>query len=77
MTPIKISGRTWIRGTKPGVDVTFTFGVNPVWATVIPVVALATEGRSAAPIRIRRSMPNTRPIACPVPTALVRLVCAS
>ena len=34
--------------TYPGEAVTFGFGVNPVWAIVIPVERLASEGRMAA-----------------------------
>jgi len=72
MTPMNTNGITWISGTKPGVAVMFTFGVNPVCATVIPVVAFAIGPRRLAPIRSNSRRPKSRPMLCP--TAFLMLV---
>ena len=72
--PTNTRGRTCIRGTKPGVAVTLTLGVNPVCATVIPVVAFATGPRRLAPIRINSRMPKSRPMLWPIGDALMSRV---
>jgi len=72
MTPMNTRGITWMRGTKPGVWVMFTLGVNPVCATVIPVVAFAIGPRRLAPIRSNSRRPKSRPMLCP--TAFLMLV---
>ena len=74
IVPMNTSGRTCIRGTKPGVAVTLTLGVNPVCATVIPVVAFATGPRRLAPIRMSSKMPKSRPMLWPIGLALMSLV---
>ena len=58
----KRNGISCMIGTKPIEAVTFTFGVNPVWATVIPVVKLATTPNSDEPSTMTITPPNTSPI---------------
>jgi hypothetical protein len=61
MKATNTSGMIWVIGTAPGEAVRLGFGVNPVCAIVIPVVAFAMKPINAAPIAKKITMSKSTP----------------
>ena len=70
----KKNGISWITGTNPTVPVMFGFGVNPAWATVLPVVRLAIVAKRDEAKTMRIRAPTRSPTMPPLDTDLLILI---